>query len=370
MTADVRDYWARGDGVADDTAALQAALDACPPGGAVLLPPGGVYRVSSVRLTGRPVNVLAHGAAVLSTMPGAFAFVQSARGRLGWRGGRFVGPGNGYALSVPPSQHQSYDFAFDGVSFELGATATALSLAGGREGTVTNCFFDSCTGIHLSETVNTHIMGCQFRNCTNAVWADGSSGTAYNAGLMLTGCTALGCGYGVRAEGWDWASLVNCVIDYCDRPVELVNVDKAAIQASYLSNREFGGVVAPVVRVVTDPARKGTLSQHVRIQGCQIVNHVNALGPQSIGVSLEGGARYCSVTGNSIHFWQQYGVRVVGPAAHLKILANDLNQVGRLPGSAAVSGDELGGRSWLIADNHWSSPPAGVGGARLRDNAG
>ena len=45
FTLDVRRFGAAGDGVTDDTPALQAAICCCPVGGRVLLPPGGTCPV-------------------------------------------------------------------------------------------------------------------------------------------------------------------------------------------------------------------------------------------------------------------------------------------------------------------------------------
>jgi hypothetical protein len=56
--ADVRvdDFGARGDGVADDTAAIQAALDAAPPGEDVVFTPGKTYRIGNAQAGIAPRN--------------------------------------------------------------------------------------------------------------------------------------------------------------------------------------------------------------------------------------------------------------------------------------------------------------------------
>jgi hypothetical protein len=62
----VRDYGARGDGKAKDTAAIQAAVDAAAPGGLVYLAPGD-YLSGTVRLRSRLVLQLAAGATLIAS---------------------------------------------------------------------------------------------------------------------------------------------------------------------------------------------------------------------------------------------------------------------------------------------------------------
>lgn len=45
----IREFGAQGDGLADDSAAIQAAIDACPAGGVVLIPEG-VFACAEIRM--------------------------------------------------------------------------------------------------------------------------------------------------------------------------------------------------------------------------------------------------------------------------------------------------------------------------------
>ena len=62
----VHDHGAFGDGEADDTAAIQHAIDAAAPGGVVVFPPG-TYRSGTLRLRSRLTLRLAAGAALLAS---------------------------------------------------------------------------------------------------------------------------------------------------------------------------------------------------------------------------------------------------------------------------------------------------------------
>jgi len=65
-TRNVRDHGARGDGKANDTAAIQAAIDAALPGGVVLFPPGD-YLSGTLRLRDHLVVRLAAGATLIAS---------------------------------------------------------------------------------------------------------------------------------------------------------------------------------------------------------------------------------------------------------------------------------------------------------------
>jgi hypothetical protein len=62
----IRDHGARGDGKANDTAAIQAAIDAAAPGGVVFFPPGD-YLSGTLRLRERLVLKLAAGATLVAS---------------------------------------------------------------------------------------------------------------------------------------------------------------------------------------------------------------------------------------------------------------------------------------------------------------
>jgi len=359
-----------GDLVVDGsgTDALQAAVDAVVPGGVVRLPAGSTHEVSTVSLPDKDLILFMYGANINTVVRGTAALVQRHRRRLTVLGGTFSGVGDGLSYHLPPSTQQSYDLAASGVNFGLSPDATAVSLNGVREATLTDCFFDRCTGVYLSASVNTHLVGCQFRDCVTAVHADGSNKTeGFDAGLMITACTMLGCGYGVRAIAWQWVSVVNAVIDYCDRPIVLGNVDTASIDSSYMSNRNFSSMAEPVINVVTDATLPGANSQHIRISGSQIISHASETPNLSVGIRLAG-VQWCSITYNSVHFWQKHGIHVDRPSSFLQIIGNVLTPISGGDSPSSVHGTDGSDATWIIVANVLGAPITGTSAAVLRDN--
>jgi hypothetical protein len=351
------------------TAAIQGAIDAAPDGGVVRLSSGTVHDVTTVELRDKDVVVAMQGATINTTVPDSYAFVQQRhRRRLTIMGGTIAGPGSGVHYSLPPDDHQSYDFVADSVTFSVGPTQTAIRLTGVREATISLCFFDSCIGVVINESVNTHVINCQFRNCSTAVFGDGrSTGSDFDAGLMISNATMLGCGYGVRVASWDWVTIINSMIDYCDQPVELTNVDGASINSSYLSNRDAAAGPFPILQILSDEKLPGVPSQHIKISQCVIVGHVDETPEKSIGVRLHD-AHWCSLTDTSIHFWRQYGVFVTGACESLRLNGNIIKPGPNAQDPVAIEGARGDDATWIISENILGAPVRNVLAALLRDN--
>ena len=358
------DLMVRGTG----TAAIQGAIDAAPAGGVVRLSSGTVHDVTTVELRDKDVVVAMQGATINTTLRDSYAFVQRHRRRLTVMGGTFIGHGSGVHYSLPPDDHQSYDFVADSVTFSVEPTQTAIRLTGVREAAIDLCFFDTCNGIVINESVNTHVTNCQFRNCPTAVFGDGHlTGSDFDAGLMISNATMLGCGYGVRVASWDWVSIINSMIDYCDRPVELTNVDGAAINSSYFSNRDAADGPFPVLQILSDDKLPGVPSQHIKISQSIIVGHIEQTPEMSIGVRLHD-AHWCSLTDTTIHFWLKYGVFATGACESLRLNGNIIKPGPNAQDPVAVEGARGDDATWIISENVLGAPIRNVGAALLRDN--
>lgn len=349
--------------------AIRAALDAVPDGGVVRLPSGSTHTVTSIALPDKDVILAMQGATVQTTDPRSAAFVQRNRRRVALLGGSFVGAGSGLSVDLSPDEDQGYSVAASGTSFVLPSSQTGIRLTGAREATISECYFETCTGIALRETVNTHVMGCQFKNCAVGVFGDGSAtGSAYDAGLMIQNATALGCGVGVKAVGWDWVSIVNSMIDYCDSPVQFTNVDGATIGTTYLSNRTSAGAVpVAVVQVVTDPAVPGGPSQHIKVADSQVITRADDSPGNSVGIRLHG-AQWFTLTNTTVHFWRDAGVLVTGPSPSAQFRGNEFIPADGAAQPAAIIGIDDGDPSWIVADNVTSAPLRGVAAATVRGN--
>lgn len=94
---DVHDFGAVGDGVADDTSAINAAITAATAGAKVLLRPGGTYLQTGPILIAKPLILSGYGASVTTATLNLIQ-IQVSSGNVRLEGFELVGPGGGASV--------------------------------------------------------------------------------------------------------------------------------------------------------------------------------------------------------------------------------------------------------------------------------
>jgi hypothetical protein len=244
---DVTAYGAVGDGSTDDTAAIQAALDAAGavPGSDVSFPPapGGCYRVSGLTVTGRIGRLVGESALFAADGPGTVALKGSVLGPLDATTAGLLAIGaDGAGSTVPGNPH---GLTVQGLGF-LGTTPTGDTIPRFWAATVTDTSdvtFDECRDLYCGSfafpgypdggdgtggfvaflssgtgnafSVNGRVLFCNSYGAGTFLLADGLS-AAYPGGGSTDGrvvcCQINGHGYGVvlgraNAGAGGWAVL-------------------------------------------------------------------------------------------------------------------------------------------------------------------
>ncbi|MFD8648646.1 glycosyl hydrolase family 28-related protein [Streptomyces mirabilis] len=332
-------YGAKGDGTTDDTAAIQAALTACPAGGIVYLPPG-VYRTSAP-LTIPPYVTLkgTHGGgeaqSTSSPRPSAIkplasftggAIVQMLDQQLG-----------GYTTLA--SEIAVYNLTIDGSALTAGSGIAGIRMTGQIQHItlrdvqvrqVPGNGFD--TAYNLSAPPGPQAPFCLHWDRLSALWC-GGTGFALNNSTdsYFADCYALGCSsWGWYVAGVNGGTWVGCRAEWCgldgfnlatNGAVETFigcSTDRNAQNGfSIPSGASTGTVVLSGCRMTRD-GRSSTTSGYAGL-------NVNGATRKVIvdGVVITTGRDDDGSTGN---LSPQYGVSATN-AAYVVVASGDINGV-------------------------------------------
>lgn len=305
-TLNVRDFGATGDGVTDDSAALQACISAAQAGGKGVLLPDGVYAIPTLGTQSGRLFLEGRGNATLKgTLTYEQAFTASADTATP------LTPGAPY-LQVRGLNFQAVGALAWGLVFKTSEQTSFLSTF-----TLADCRFFGDKGMLARYAVGFQLQGCEFNNrvagarfesCTNGsvllcrfqnqaesgVYITSAAGASHRAGgenLKFSLCEWAVCTYGIIADQHRWLVIADCLLDYCALPLFLGGCNNAKASNSYFgaSNvavSRFSGVpgyLAPNASGAAAFLRPGGLPVGNLVVGltahnCEFVNYVSGTG--------------------------------------------------------------------------------------------
>lgn len=357
---DVRAFGAVGDGTTDDTAAIAAAIDA---GTTIIFPQGYTFRMAStITLPAKDVIMIGFGANI-TVGAATGAFKQTTHGKLTKiRGVRFTGVGPGYVFLGTPSGTEFYEYEITSCRFEQDTTIFGISLTGGREGLIADCYFETCYGIYRTTTVNTEVRNCTWKNVGYCVRDDGQ-GSANSAGLKVIGGTALGAANGIHASSVDWVLLQGLMLDFCDVPVLFEGVDRFAIQGCFLASR-----TATATLTCRTDAGTAEVCRSGMIQGNVIQGYYT--GGNTFSCLALAQPQDFIVMGNDIVFYTDRGISLTGTFNTVLIFGNTVSPRATFGVSAINFVSTTGDSTVRIAENRVGQAITNQSNAVIYSNRG
>jgi hypothetical protein len=210
----VKDFGAVGNGVADDTAAIQAAINAAGALSGILYPPGTYKVASTITLLPQQHHIGLNAKIVVANGVTAFSRTTDGfPGRIKFSGLRFEGTGNtGKAISIT---NNTPFVQIENCYFQ--SFSEAVLLSGSYCSNIKDSWFsyNNLGLILLNETHSTSLVNCFFDgNTYTALGINGDSGSGNRGTLEIHNITTLGCAFqnsefGVWAEECYEVHLIN-----------------------------------------------------------------------------------------------------------------------------------------------------------------
>lgn len=205
----VKDFGAVGDGVADDTATVQAAIDWCLAHGASLYVPAGKYRLTAQINVSLYSNVFERGLIIFGE---------------GW-GSRFIvdHAGTGFYVTCLPS-FGIYQAEFRDLYFTDGTTSPdkIIHNNGAINTLVRDCKFHNAT-VGTGCVVNDNAYGLTLQSCifasitgTGAFYAQVANISTYSFVNSILDCDFSAVSVGVTIQGCDALLVSNSVFEECN----------------------------------------------------------------------------------------------------------------------------------------------------------
>ena len=325
----VKDFGAVGDGVADDTAAVQAAFSAASAGETILLPSGS-YKISSVNFTGKAINLVGYGATIICTSATGAVYKTDHGNKLQVRGISFTGTSTFRAINHQTTQSTTVNDELEVVdcTFDMAAGIYGIYSVGTREAHIFRCTFLDTTGgsgIYFKDSVSPFVDKCVFKGTgytARGIYYPGT-GTPYDAGLVLRDSEIMGYDKGLEIVGCDWLVIDGCTIDYNNYSIKLGSQDGANISNNYIGSLGAN----PALWITSDAAASSPdYSDKIIVINNTFTGHYTG-GNTYDCILIDGSptSDNIQISHNNISFFTRYGIQF-NMTAKLSIHNNVFNQ--------------------------------------------
>ena len=375
----VKDFGAKGDGVTDDTAALNLAKTAIAVGGTILFPTGS-YVISSVDFTGKSATLLGYGATIICTSATGAIYKTDHDNKLAVFGIKFSGTSTYRAINhqSAPSGTSYDELEIIDCQFDMGSGIYGIYCVGTREPKINGCLFkntNSGCGIYFKDCVSPFLFQDIFRGSGyvgRAVYYPGT-GNGTDAGLVLRDCEIMGWDKGLEVIGCDWLHVSGCTIDYCNQSIKCAAQDGASFIGNYIGS--LGATTALWLTYDATVAAAPLYCDKIIIQNNHFTGHYSGASTYD-NILVDGAVTSdnIQIRNNSLAFYTRYGINLTMTNGRASITGNSFSQrtgFGSAPIYNTLGTSDSG---FTIKDNFFSNATTitamNLSFAKIKDNIG